>query len=220
MKKNRMSTGPKTAQGKMRVAGNSTKHGFYSKQTSLHPVDQAEYAKLKMDIFERLTPVGALEERIAEDLCQHYWELSKIERASRGFYAELASCEAAKRVYHTQTPIIEMGGKLHRLDEIERKMLLEAGRNLEPTAEDIENALTTGVTDDRGMRTTLLIDRRRNSTYRAIKRCDEQFAALQTSRRKKEREEEDEREFQRALQGGRLSVVRNLRRPVATNDGG
>ena len=100
------STGPRSAEGKARVAANAMKHGLTGKQMVLPGEDPAEFDAFRSDLFVDLAPQGALEEILAEKIVADVWRLMRIPRLEAAFYwreerqktlsaasAEISSCE-------------------------------------------------------------------------------------------------------------------------------
>jgi hypothetical protein len=62
------STGPRTADGRARVALNALKHGLTGKQIVLPGEDPTEFDAFRSDLIVDLAPRGALEEIFAEKI--------------------------------------------------------------------------------------------------------------------------------------------------------
>jgi hypothetical protein len=72
------STGPKTAQGKARVARNAIRHGLRS-DLPLLPGEQLEnWEALRVGVFGSLAPVGILEEALAELVALCLWRQRRV----------------------------------------------------------------------------------------------------------------------------------------------
>jgi hypothetical protein len=72
------STGPRTADGKARVASNALKHGLTGKQVVLPGEDPAEFDSFRSDLIADLAPQGALEEILAEKIVTDTWRLRRV----------------------------------------------------------------------------------------------------------------------------------------------
>ena len=68
-----LSTGPRTADGRARVASNALKHGLTGKQVVLPGEDPAEFDAFRSDLIADLAPQGALEEIFAEKIVADAW---------------------------------------------------------------------------------------------------------------------------------------------------
>ena len=81
----KLSTGPKTIEGKQRIKFNALSHGFLSKSVLItakeFPDDAADYGFLLGELRDDLMPVGALEEILVEKIAAAYWRLGRIVRA-------------------------------------------------------------------------------------------------------------------------------------------
>ncbi len=68
----RLSTGPRTAQGKARVARNTIKHGFFAAQQRWTPEQHREFAALLEGLRDDLRPEGALEDGCVRTMAESY----------------------------------------------------------------------------------------------------------------------------------------------------
>jgi hypothetical protein len=102
------STGPRTADGKARVASNALKHGLTGKQVVLPGEDPAEFDAFRSDLIADLTPRGALEEIFAEKIVADAWRFRRAvhlvaalypreerQRALSAASAAVSSCETS-----------------------------------------------------------------------------------------------------------------------------
>jgi hypothetical protein len=69
------STGPRTEQGKARVAQNARKHGLTSAHFEVAPEDQAEYEALEAGYREDIQPLTTIQEMVFLQLVQTAWKL-------------------------------------------------------------------------------------------------------------------------------------------------
>jgi hypothetical protein len=84
------STGPRTPEGKAKVAQNAVKHGILSKLTILPEVEsQDEWEAHVSRVLDDLQPVGYLEQVLAEDIAATLWRLARARR----YEAEAAAVE-------------------------------------------------------------------------------------------------------------------------------
>jgi hypothetical protein len=74
------STGPRTPQGKARVARNAVKHGLLSRQAVLPTDHRAEFEEFHAAMWLDLRAVGAREEMLAERIVAQYWRLRRAMR--------------------------------------------------------------------------------------------------------------------------------------------
>ncbi len=82
------STGPRTTNGKRRVARNAIRHGFFSKWLLVQHQDgkesQSEYDDFYADIRKHYQPVGWLEVLWAEKIAVWSWRLRRLIRCESG----------------------------------------------------------------------------------------------------------------------------------------
>jgi hypothetical protein len=76
-----LSTGPRSAVGKAKVAQNAIKHGAYSMLPIIPGVERCEdWEAHQAGIMQSLAPVGALETRLAERVALLLWRLDRVAR--------------------------------------------------------------------------------------------------------------------------------------------
>ena len=76
----RKSTGPRTAEGKEKVAQNAAKHGLFSQKKVVFSENQVEFDLLEGEMMEELAPVGVMETMLATRIVNLMWRLKRIER--------------------------------------------------------------------------------------------------------------------------------------------
>jgi hypothetical protein len=76
----RQSTGPVTAEGKARSAGNSLRHGLTSREVVIPPGREAEFRALQNALSVEIQPEGAIEELVFRQLVHAAWNLERIRR--------------------------------------------------------------------------------------------------------------------------------------------
>ena len=74
------STGPRTTQGKQRVAHNAVRHGLTARHFVIRDDEQEEFAALEASLFEELDPRGALETITFQELLHAAWNLQRFSR--------------------------------------------------------------------------------------------------------------------------------------------
>ena len=74
------STGPRTAEGKAKVAKNAIKHGLFARQNVVIPENQADFDALRDEMLKELEPVGTMESILAERIVSLTWRLQRAER--------------------------------------------------------------------------------------------------------------------------------------------
>ena len=103
-----LSTGPRTADGRARVALNALKHGLTGKQFVLPGEDPAEFDAFRSDLIADLAPQGVLEEIFAEKIVADAWRFRRAMQLMAALYqreerqnafsvasAKVSSCETS-----------------------------------------------------------------------------------------------------------------------------
>ncbi len=80
-------TGPKTPEGKATSSRNSLQHGLTARETVLPWEDAAGFEAFREDLLAGLSPVGALEETLADRIVALSWRLRRFGLAEAGFFA-------------------------------------------------------------------------------------------------------------------------------------
>jgi hypothetical protein len=81
-----LSTGPKTPEGKAKVATNSCTHGLCSRNAILPEEDPAEFQALLTGLLSEFQPANALEESHVRELASTEWRLRRIVRLETGIF--------------------------------------------------------------------------------------------------------------------------------------
>ena len=71
------STGPRTAEGKVRVSRNSTRFGLYSAGDVVRPEEESLYQAFCEDFQQQLAPQGAMETTLAAEIVHAAWRLRR-----------------------------------------------------------------------------------------------------------------------------------------------
>jgi hypothetical protein len=82
-----LSTGPKSPEGKARVARNALKHGMLSRETLLPYEDAGAFEELVEALWADWQPVAAQEEVLVEQVARETWRLRRVGRAEAGVFA-------------------------------------------------------------------------------------------------------------------------------------
>ncbi len=84
----RLSTGPKTPNGKVASKMNALKHGLRSREVILRGrcirENAREFTKLHQYLWDDLQPVGLREEILVEQIITTYWRLRRVLKAESG----------------------------------------------------------------------------------------------------------------------------------------
>jgi hypothetical protein len=91
----RLSTGPRTPEGKVAASRNSIRHGVYSEAILVLGEEQADFDALRDGMAESLRPIGSLEEGLVDRLSRLWWRLERAGKAEKE--ALQAGAEYAQR---------------------------------------------------------------------------------------------------------------------------
>ncbi len=80
----RLSTGPRSAEGKARSARNAVKHGLTARDVVVAPEDQEEFEALQASLYGELQPQGTLELLLFNQALAACWRLRRISRIEAG----------------------------------------------------------------------------------------------------------------------------------------
>ena len=78
------SSGPRTSEGRAKVALNALKHGLLAKAALLPDEDGAAFQRFADDLLTGLQPVGALESLLAEQIVNLAWRLQRASLVEAG----------------------------------------------------------------------------------------------------------------------------------------
>ncbi len=71
-----LSTGPRTAEGKLASSRNSFKHGLYSRKLVIQGEDPADLDALRDDLRREHQPANTTEEILVNELAENYWRIA------------------------------------------------------------------------------------------------------------------------------------------------
>jgi len=74
------STGPRSVEGKARVAQNALRHGLTAKHLVVRDEDREEFAELQDALLDQLAPEGAIETVTFQELLHAAWNLARFRR--------------------------------------------------------------------------------------------------------------------------------------------
>jgi hypothetical protein len=155
-----LSTGPRTADGKARVASNALKHGLTGRQIVLPNESSEDFDSFRLGLLTNLSPNSELERALAERVAADLWRLRRVPvleaalyRRGQQFEKEAGSAEADPSVIATQSlgRYSEIFANLWRheaalsrswsrnLQELQRLQAIRAGeRVLAPAVLDVD----------------------------------------------------------------------------------
>ena len=76
----KLSTGPRTPEGKARVAHNAVRHGLTAKHLIVRPDEQAEFEEFRHSLLAELDPQGAVENITFDEILHAAWNLRRFRR--------------------------------------------------------------------------------------------------------------------------------------------
>lgn len=82
------STGPKTPDGKVIASQNAIKHGLLSQELILKDESYQEFDDFRQDLYQALSPIGALEEVLVEKIVSSGWRFRRLVRVEKSFFEE------------------------------------------------------------------------------------------------------------------------------------
>ena len=88
------STGPRTEEGKTRVAKNALKHGLLARDTVLPGEDPAEFDSQLLALEADIQPANSLEFELVRQIANAQWRMRRLTRLETGF---IAAAVAEKR---------------------------------------------------------------------------------------------------------------------------
>ena len=95
------STGPRTEEGKTRVAKNALKHGLLARDTVLPGEDPADFDKQLSALEADIQPANSLEFELVRQIADAQWRMRRLTRLETGFLAAaLADKRRLTEKYH------------------------------------------------------------------------------------------------------------------------
>lgn len=136
------STGPRTTNGKARVASNALKDGLTGKQIVLPNENPDEFEAFRIDLLNDLNPLGALEATLAEKIVADAWRLRRVALLESAIYARghFEYLEEKVRSYEDGTLLASLGPSDH-----DREAHAKASARLEEARSKLDDA-AAGVT--------------------------------------------------------------------------
>jgi hypothetical protein len=112
-----LSTGPRTAEGKARVALNALKHGLTGQQMVLPNENPEDFDNFRSDLSNALQPHGGLEEILAERIVVDGWRLMRVALLESALY----------RRGHQEAIVANHEWQVRGHETSEMRRLIEAG---------------------------------------------------------------------------------------------
>jgi hypothetical protein len=86
----KLSSGPKTHEGKQASSRNATRHGLTSTQIVIPGEDEAAYEKLRHGMVESYRPANEAERVLVDQIAANAWRLMRAQRIETAFLSKLA----------------------------------------------------------------------------------------------------------------------------------
>jgi hypothetical protein len=87
----RLSTGPRTPEGKARSSQNAVTHGLTAQHALLPNEDVSEFERFRFDVHRELDPRGAVEIRLVETAASLMWRLRRVPAFEAALFARTAA---------------------------------------------------------------------------------------------------------------------------------
>ena len=85
----RLSTGPRTEEGKERTARNAIKHGFRAKEPLIPGEDPEEFTRHGAELVVEFAPISVVEQNLVEQLIDITWRLKRFGRIEAAIINDL-----------------------------------------------------------------------------------------------------------------------------------
>jgi hypothetical protein len=194
------STGPRTDEGKKKVALNALKHGLLARHVVLPNEDEREFSEFSGRLNSELRPDGELEDVLVETIAACAWRLRRIVRIEKGLFIAYV-CEKARpkgqketqkaRENETVTLVYDMkqdfAAEHARADEAERRAK-EAETRAEAAEQLVQDAEAVRAAGDGEMGRAFMADAEGVDAFTRLTRYEvhiqrSMFRALEELRR-------------------------------------
>jgi hypothetical protein len=126
----RRSTGPKTPEGKAAVRLNAFRHGLLARDVMLPEEDLNAFEDLRNRVRAELSPVGPIEELLADRVVNIMWRLGRSARAETALFdwrvRELQVSRLADQVRSHESTFADFSFATHVADEVAHTKAKEA----------------------------------------------------------------------------------------------
>jgi len=121
----RLSTGPKTPEGKARSSVNARTHGLTAKDVVIGPEDREEFDAMLADFQSDVAPQGVIQQTLFDELVSAAWNLRRIRRMETELSAGVASYLDLLDNEHTQTKLDRLARHKSRIERTFHRSLKE-----------------------------------------------------------------------------------------------
>jgi len=152
-----LSTGAKTASGKLAVSANAIRHGLLSSKLFLANESAADYENLLAGLVESFKPVGHLENLLTEKIAVSFWRQRRLvgaEAAAITYESMQAVATIQEKIKDVDNPLNYFESQLTASEKVQKKALLnELGqvaqvRNSAPIGSDLLIRYSTGLDNE------------------------------------------------------------------------
>lgn len=91
------STGPRTAEGKAIASQNALRHGLRAEQIVILGESCDDYEQFCTELADQLSPEGALECRLTDQIAVTLWKLQRVERMESDLFRHMQESEQLRR---------------------------------------------------------------------------------------------------------------------------
>jgi hypothetical protein len=191
------STGPRTEEGKKKVALNAMKHGLLSQGVVLPDEDEQEFVDFSGRLWSALRPVGEVEDMLVSAIAASAWRLRRVIRIERGLFIAYVA-EDARPETARQSDEVVVGGPLHvhfgdvaeesvKAEEADRRAF-EAEQQVRALERLLEEADATRAAGDADLGRAFMADAQRIDAFSRLSRYEahiqrSMFKALEELRR-------------------------------------
>jgi hypothetical protein len=134
------STGPKTADGKLRVSDNAIQSGLFSKRNCVAPADAPEYEALRAGLWATFNPQNPAEELFVSEIVRAAWRLQRCAQTEES----LLDLNEEAKISAIQTSVdrarTQASGVLNRNMEQLRKLQTERWCRLETLPKEFDGS--------------------------------------------------------------------------------
>ena len=149
-----LSTGPRTADGKARVALNALKHGLTGKQVVIPNENPEDFDAFREDLLKALDPHDALQATLAESIVIDAWRLRRIPLLESALYRRgrqesiIANQEREVRRYEytEENRFMEMGFTKTKVANSDLQTHADASARLKESRSKLDNDLSVEMT--------------------------------------------------------------------------
>ena len=121
----RLSTGPKTPEGKARSSGNARSHGLTAKDLLIGPEDREEFDAMLADYHSAVAPQGAIQQTLFDELVSAAWNLRRIRRMETELCAGAATFQDLLNDDDTQIKLDRLTRHKSRIERTFHRSLKE-----------------------------------------------------------------------------------------------